>query len=290
MTPGRPLRGCTLLVLSVALASAAAAERVQGLVDPGREVTLAAPLAGIVAELPFEEGDRVNTGDAVALMDDRLQQVEVEKAKLRAEAEAPIQEAQAVLAEQEIVVERAEEAQAGSAASNWEVRRARLQRDQAKAALLDANDQQRLAATELKLQRELLERHRVQSPFDGRVTRRLIQPGHQPPVRRRDPVAGQPQPASRSDPPAHRAVRPAEGRRGVRPRARLCHLHRAHRGRLIALDPVIDSASRTFRCLFEIANDDESLPAGFVVFLETDSIPAAEATPTLLDGPAAAAP
>ena len=57
--------------------------------------------------------------------------------------------------------------------------------------------------------------------------------------------------------------------------------------RLISLDPVIDSASRTFRCLFEIDNPEETLPAGFVVFLSTDSIPEAEAGPTLLAPPPA---
>jgi multidrug efflux pump subunit AcrA (membrane-fusion protein) len=33
------------------------------------------------------------------------------------------------------------------------------------------------------------------------------------------------------------------------------------------IDPIIDPASRTFRCVFAIPNTDESLPAGFSVRL-----------------------
>ena len=280
MRPPAPAPALALalaLLLPAAAGPGAAAERVQGLVDPGREVTLAAPLDAIVAELPLEEGDRVRLGDAVALMDDRLQLVEVEKARLRAQAEAPLQEAEAVLAEQQIVVERAEEAQAGSAASDWEVRRARLQRDQAAAALLDAEDQRRLAVTELRLQEELLSRHRVNSPFDGRVTRRHVEPGTH--LQRGEEIL-----SLVSLQPLHARIHlPIEffGRLEVGETYALepdfVISTEPIRARLIALDPVIDSASRTFRCLFEIDNADEALPAGFVVFLDTDAIPPAGA-------------
>ena len=253
----------------------ASAERIQGLVDPGREVTLGAPLDAIVAELPLEEGARVRKGEAVALMDDRLQRVEVEKARLRAEARAPIEEAEAVLAEQQIVVERAEQAQAGSAASDWEVRRARLQRDQAAAALLDANDQRKLAVTELGLQEELLSRHRVESPFDGRVTRRHVQAGTH--LQRGEEIL-----SLVSLQPLHaRVYLPIEffGRLRVGETYSLepdfVISTEPIEAQLIAIDPVIDSASRTFRCLFEIDNADEALPAGFIVFLDTEMIPPA---------------
>ena len=255
------------------LAGSASGERIQGLVDPGREVTLAAPLAGIVAELPFEEGARVAEAEPVALMDDRLQQVEVEKARLRAEAEAPLQEAEAVLAEQQIVLERAEVSAAKDAVGEWEVRRAQLQRDQAGAALLDAKDQRKLAQTELRLQRELLARHTVRSPFAGRITRRLVEPGT-------NLQSGEEILSLVSLHPLHARIHlPIEfyGRLAVGETYTLepdyVISRKPIRARLIALDPVIDSASRTFRCLFEIDNADEALPAGFVVFLETDTIP-----------------
>ncbi len=284
----RPLLAC-LVLAAFTLPPAASAERIQGLVDPSREVTLAAPLDGIVAELHCEEGDRVTEGQVLALMDDRLQQVEVEKAQLRAEAEAPLQEAEAVLAEQQITVERAEASLAGGAAGDWEVRRARLQRDQAAAALLDAQDQQKLAATELRLQKELLARHRVQSPFDGRVTRRLVEPGTN--LQRGGDVL-----SLVSLKPLHaRIYLPIEmfGRLKVGETYPLepdfVISTQTIRAKLIAQDPVIDSASRTFRCLFEIDNADEALPAGFVVFLDTDDVPAAASAPSLLSTPGGAA-
>ncbi|BAM03666.1 hypothetical protein PSMK_15070 [Phycisphaera mikurensis NBRC 102666] len=268
------------------LVGPAAAERVQGLVDPGREVTLGSPLDAIVAELPYQEGDRVPEGEAVVLMDDRLQAVEVEKARLRAEAEAPIAEASAVLAEQEIILARKEDAMAGSAANEWEVRQARLQRDQAAARLQDAEDQRKLAMTELRLQEEMLHRHRVRSPFDGRVTRRHVEPGTN--LQRGQEILS----LVSLDPLLARVYLPIEmfGRLKVGEVYPLEPDFVISRetipGRLIAIDPVIDSASRTFRCLFEIENDQEKLPAGFVVFFDTDALPEAPAAPSLLDGPA----
>ena len=38
-------------------------------------------------------------------------------------------------------------------------------------------------------------------------------------------------------------------------------------GTLLGIEPVIDTASRTFRCVFEISNPEAKLPAGFTVFL-----------------------
>ncbi|MEX1019523.1 MAG: PfkB family carbohydrate kinase, partial [Litorilinea sp.] len=44
-------------------------------------------------------------------------------------------------------------------------------------------------------------------------------------------------------------------------------VNRTLAGTLITIDPVLDSASREFRCVFEIDNPDASLPAGFTVRL-----------------------
>lgn len=257
-------------------------ERIQGLVDPGRQVMLSAPLDGIVREIPFEEGAHIQENDVVARFDDGLQQVEVEKARLLAEADAPRKEAEALLAEQEIVVERAEQAQAGSAASDWEVRRARLQRDQALARLEDVKNQQLLAQSELRSQQELLNRHAVRSPFAGRITRRFVEPGTN--LQRGEEILS----LVSLDPLHARIQLPIEliGRLEI---GRIYSLEpdfvistRRIDARLISLDPVIDSASRTFRCLFEIPNPDEAFPAGFVVFLDTEEIPAAPEAPNLL--------
>jgi hypothetical protein len=44
-------------------------------------------------------------------------------------------------------------------------------------------------------------------------------------------------------------------------------VNRPIRGTLQARENMIDAATNTFRCIFLIDNDDESLPAGFVVRL-----------------------
>ena len=41
---------------------------------------------------------------------------------------------------------------------------------------------------------------------------------------------------------------------------------------LVAIDPVLDSGTQTFRCVFEIDNDQLSLPAGFLVYPSSEMI------------------
>ena len=46
------------------------------------------------------------------------------------------------------------------------------------------------------------------------------------------------------------------------------------------IDPVLDPASGTFRCVFAIANDDEALPAGFAVRVDSfEPVPEGEPAP-----------
>ncbi len=252
------------------VSTAAHAEPVEGLVVPSKQVTLAAPLDGILESLPFEENQPVEAGAVVAKMDDRIQQVEVLKAKVRAESRAALEEAELVRDEMQIMLDRAEEALASNAASEWEVRRARLQRDQAIAKVASTQDGMKLAAAERDLQLEILAQHELHAPFDGRVLRTLVEPGATLQrgseilvIVQLDPLEAELyMPLSmfgkleagadytlRADPSITDAPLPAT---------------------LKTIDPLIDSASRTFRCVFEIDNPDEKLPAGFSVFYDAE--------------------
>lgn len=275
--PAGPPRGlgAALALLAAVVANAAApigAEEVEGLVVPSRQVTLGSPLDGILETMPFEENTPVQQGDVVAKMDDRLQRVEVEKARVRAETQAAMREAEFVLEEQKIMLARVEEAQAHNAASEWEVRRAKLQVDQAQAGVENTQDSIRLAKTELRLQQQLLAQHELHAPFDGRVLRTLVEPGST--LQRGKEIVI----LVKLDPLQAEVFLPIE------------HYGRLQTGRTYALrpdpvisetplqatlktiDPVIDSASRTFRCVFTIPNPDEALPAGFSVFFDPDAV------------------
>lgn len=254
----------------VVLGQSAAAEPIEGLVVPSKQVTLAAPLDGIVETLPFEENTPVTADDVVAKMDDRLQTVEVLKATVRAESQAALEEAELIREEMQIMLDRAEEALASNAASEWEVRRARLQRDQADASLRSTRDSMKLAEAEKQLQLEILAQHELHAPFDGRVLRRLVEPGAT--LQR----GGEILVLIQLDPLEAELFMPLdyfgqlEEGKAYTLTADRSITDAPLRARLKTVDPLIDSASRTFRCVFEIPNPDESLPVGFSVFFDPE--------------------
>ncbi|MEM8781752.1 MAG: efflux RND transporter periplasmic adaptor subunit [Planctomycetota bacterium] len=248
----------------------ARAEVVEGLVVPSARVTLAAPLDGIVEALPFEENQSVRAGDVVARMDDAIQRVEVLKATVRAESEAALVEAELIQQEMQIMLDRAEDAMDRNAASNWEVRRAKLQRDQAIASVHSTKDSMKLAEAELELQREILAQHELKAPFDGRVLRQLVEPGAT--LQR----GGEMLVIVRLDPLEAEVFMPIEAYGDLQAGATYeltpdpSIRDEPLTATLKTIDPLIDSASRTFRCVFEIPNPDEALPAGFEVSFDLD--------------------
>ena len=239
----------------------------EGVVLPSKRVTLNAPLPAMVKNLAVADGDRVEANQPLVWMDDALQQVAVRSAQLQAQSTTAIRNAELVLEDAQIQVDRILEAQAADAASEWEVRRTRLQAEQAAAEVEQAREQQQLAAVQLELERERLKRYAVMAPFNGRVLRVQTESGAF--LTQQDPlvelVALHPLEAHIHLPrPAYTHIAVGE-RFGLRTSpdapAELA-------AKIKNIDPVIDPASQTFRVVLEIDNEDEKLPAGFPVWLD----------------------
>lgn len=259
-------------------AHAASAQRAEGTVQPSKEVVLNAPVAAVLGTMNVREGDRVGADEPLALMDDGLQQVAVKAALLEAESDTAIENAKLVLQDTQIQLDRIRESETRGAASEWEVRRAELQVKVEAANLKQTQEQQMLARVNLELERQRLKRYAVLAPFAGRVLRVAAQAGAS--LTQQDPIL------------SLVALHPLEA---------VFHLPATSYGqlktgkeypldltlelsegkpitaRLINIDPVIDPASQTFRVVFEIDNADESMPAGFPVYL---SLPDKAPTPT----------
>ncbi|MHC4989367.1 MAG: hypothetical protein ACYTGC_00160, partial [Planctomycetota bacterium] len=101
-------------------------ERLRGFVRPSRQVELGASLEDILMVVEVEESQRVEAGQVLARLDDRLQQVVVEAAQVRAASRAEVN--RAVLEHEDAVVdlERTQAAFDQGAASDQELRRARI--------------------------------------------------------------------------------------------------------------------------------------------------------------------
>ncbi len=246
----------------------AAGQRVEGTVQPSKEVVLNAPVAAVLGTMNVREGDRVGAEEPLATMDDGLQRVAVRAARLEAESDTAIENAKLVLQDTQIQLDRIRESETRGAASEWEVRRAELQVKVEAANLKQTQEQQMLAQVNLELERERLKRYAVLAPFAGRVLRVAAEAGAS--LTQQDPilslVALDPLEAvfhlpatsygllkTGTDYPLDRKAQPGE--------------EQAITARLINIDPVIDPASQTFRAVFQIDNADESMPAGFPVYL-----------------------
>ncbi len=263
---------CLLVPACAALAHAQAdapswrPDDLTGIARPSHQVTLTAPLDGVLDEILVSEGDDVTAGQTVARMDDGIQRAAVEVARLRAESTGEMRQAELSLAEAQILVDRYTQAYEKDAASDWEVRRAELQRDQAAARRDGLREQRQQARANLALELARLERHRINVPFDGRVVREAAEPGAT--LARGDSVL------------IIIALDPLEAELHL-PAALYGQLQSGDKVTLEAgepvnrdltatvkiTDPVIDPASRTFRCMFTIDNADKQMPAGFTVQL-----------------------
>lgn len=240
--------------------------RFEGIAYPSKQVVLNAPIDGKLTTINFEEGETVNAGALLAQMDDAEQRVVVASAKLQSESEAEINRARFALDEAVILLDRATETYEKDAASEWEVRRAQLQKDQAEADLQIARDRKALAGANLELEEARLNRLQLLAPFDGEVIERNAEPGST--LTQTDPVL------------AVAALDPLEAHINL-PVSIFDNLKIGAVYQLNAGDPInatvpaklkhvyriIDTASETVRCVFTIENPEAKLIAGFPVYL-----------------------
>lgn len=235
-----------------------------GVVRPSRQVTLTAPVSGILEELTVELGDRVEEGDLLMRMDDGLQALVVASAKLQSESDIELKAETLAKEEAGIMYERAAEAFRNKAASEWEVRRAKLQLEQAEASVTAAGEKRELAKVNLKLEEEKLRRYRLTAPFKAIIDEVNTEEGATLGTQDKiltlinlDPLEAELYlPAS-----MHGKVRIGESytlqtdQPGLGP----------FKGKVTFVSQNLDFASQTFRCVMEIPNPDWKHPAGFMV-------------------------
>ena len=215
-------------------------ERFRGLVTPNKQVVLTAPVDGMITKILVEESSPIVKDQPLVTMDDVLQNLVVKTATL-------------TQAEAEIDLTNWKRAREKNSAADWEVRRAQLQFEQA------------VANRELEYER--LVRYTLKAPFDGHLIRRSTTVGAT--VTRQDQIVS----IAQLDPLEAQLFLPIElyGKlrvgRGYELNAE-APINKIILGKLKTVDPVIDAASRTFRCVFTIKNPESKLPAGFTVRLK----------------------
>ena len=126
--------------------------------------TLSSELAGVIATLDVDVGDRVNAGDALLALDDTLARLTLES------AEAGVREAEARAQDALRQAEENSALRGSGAISSSVIETSRASAQVARAAL----ESQRAAVRE---QCERVERHRLKAPFAGVVANRMVDVG-----------------------------------------------------------------------------------------------------------------
>jgi RND family efflux transporter MFP subunit len=246
--------------------TALAPQQLRGLVAPIQQVTLHAPLQGVLAEIAVKEGQSVKAGQMLARMDDTVQKAMTVVAGMRAKDDSRIRQKKLLLAEIQAILQRTEQLQKENSAQEWEVRFAVLNRDQAKTDVEAAEYQQALAGKELLLEEAKLTQFTISSPFEGQVVRILTVPGDV--LTQTDSIMMLVS-LKKLDAELFLPVTMFGKLKVDQNYEFMGHapVSRKIVGRLKYIEPLIDPASQTFRCVFEIDNADKALPGGFSVSL-----------------------
>lgn len=241
--------------------------QLHGIARPKLEVILTAPLQSVLGEVLVEPGQIVKKGELLASMDDRVALAAVNAAAASADRHSALQHAQLELELAEILLQRLTSVGEVSIGSAYEIDEARVRRDQALSGFNSAKEVELQEKRNWDLEIVKLETHRIRAPFDGQVLR----------------VPGVPGGTYASTDPLINIVNLDLLSADLNVPDSLYGLLRAGTVyRLLAgppvnevvlaklhfVEPIIDVASRSFRCHFEIENYDHHLPAGFTVRLD----------------------
>lgn len=233
-----------------------------GMIKPHQMVALAAPTDGMLQQVMVDKGDAVETDQPLAAMKQDHQQILVRVNEARAKSDAQVRAAKAALDEAQILLDRGEDLLARDAAHEWEVRRSRVQRDRAQADYDLAIQQREENQDALELERVRLDELTLNAPFPGHIVRVMLEPGAF--VERGTELLVLAN-LTTLDAEIHLPVA-AYGKLEVGQSYTLnaaAPVNRALQAELAYIEPIIDAPSQTFRCVFEIDNADQELPAGF---------------------------
>ncbi len=286
--------GCALLAMPVfSVAQSASSEvpgvrlesvdlsRYEAIVQPSRLVLLRAQVHGpLLIDPTPQEGDRVAKDAILARIEDAEPRAAVEEARLQAEQAVQIQRARKVLEEMEVRLEKAVEMHERQAGTEFEVRQARVQRDLSRIDVELAQRERALAEQRLALAQTRLMKYHLTAPFAGRVVRVAVKGGQT--LELGDEVLTLAAMQELEAPMWLPVALYRQFKVGQKYQLTADHAGKSNLvGTVKYVDPLIDSASRTFRVVLVIDNADEALPAGFAVRLvEAKPLPTEQATAT----------
>lgn len=229
-----------------------------GLTRPSRKVKLALRVSGVIATRPIEEGQQIKSGQLIAELDSELEKAALEVSRLKAESDHEIRAAEVNEKLKAYELKRMRELTSKNAASEHELQEAQFAAELTKVQTEAAHFQQKLRVQEFRRDEVALAQRRVVAPFDGFVWKTLKE-AHEA-ADALEPIAE----VVKVDPLWVDLNVPAEhfGRIILGHTAGVTVVGRSRPGKVIAVDPLVDAGSATFRVKLEVANGDGAMVAG----------------------------
>jgi HlyD family secretion protein len=149
-----------------------------GYVVARRKATIASQITGKVVELRVDEGNVVEAGQILALLDSSLAETDLALAQSRAVAsQAAVAAIAADLRDAERIFNRTQSLSQKNFASEADLTKAEARVGVLRAQLGQSQAQLETARLDAKRAAEVLEQHRIRAPFAGVVIERSAQPG-----------------------------------------------------------------------------------------------------------------
>jgi RND family efflux transporter MFP subunit len=168
---------CLVFAFGPLTAAAEARPPVSCLIEPDRIVRLSTPVAGIVADVAVDRGDLVSAGQVVATLEDDIERLAVESARLRAEDDSTVAGLEARIAFLTDQAERNARLARSNAVAATTAKEAELERDIALQDLERARLDRNLARLALRDAEARVAQKTLRSPISGVVVERLLNPG-----------------------------------------------------------------------------------------------------------------
>jgi membrane fusion protein, heavy metal efflux system len=230
------------------------------LVEPSQLAEVGSPVVGVIERVTFERGEAVSRGKALVFLKADVEQAATGLASARAKAEAEVRSAQSNRDFTQRKLQRSVDLQQQNFVSQQGLDQTRTEAELAEQKLVQARENQRVLYKELALARAQLAQRTIVSPIEGVVLERYVTTGQRVEQQTIAKIAT-------LDPLRVEVIVPAAHfnkiRTGTTAIIKPDLPEVAERQAKVTLvDPVIDTASNSFRVRLELPNPGNALPAG----------------------------
>jgi RND family efflux transporter MFP subunit len=253
----------------------AGAEPLDCVINPNSTVELGSYQNGVLAEVLVKRGDRVARGQPLARLDNEIEKMNAELARIRAESDIAVRSGQFQEVYKARELKRLESLRESQSVSTSSYEQAEIDHNLAAMSVESARLEKNIAKAEYERAKAQLQRRTIRSPVDGVVVDVVMSPGEY--VYEQSTLMS----IAAIDPLYVEVYLPvasySEIRDGmtavVRPEQPIGGEYTA---KIAVIDQVFDASSRTFGVRLELPNPEFKLPAGVRCTVEFETSPEAD--------------